>query len=87
MPYTAFQAAPDPLAPYGAGRIYARGERSGSVGCTRPGDRVLAPRRQLPVHPITAWTDPADERLADAARAFAAAMRPLSTGAKTATTR
>jgi len=38
-------------------------------------------------HPITAWTDPADERLADAARALAAAMRPLSTGAKTATTR
>jgi FAD/FMN-containing dehydrogenase len=26
MPYTAFQAALDPLAPYGGGRIYARGE-------------------------------------------------------------
>jgi FAD/FMN-containing dehydrogenase len=33
-------------------------------------------------HPITAWTDPADdERLTAAARKFAAAMRPFSTGA------
>src|SRR5439155_591069 len=33
-------------------------------------------------HPITAWANPADdERMTAAARAFAAAMRPFSTGA------
>jgi FAD/FMN-containing dehydrogenase len=33
-------------------------------------------------HPITAWADPADdERMIAATRAFAAAMRPFSTGA------
>ena len=32
MPYTAFQAAPDPLAPYGGGRFYARGEYMRELG-------------------------------------------------------
>ena len=33
-------------------------------------------------HPITAWLDPADgEKMIAATRAFAAAMRPFSTGA------
>jgi FAD/FMN-containing dehydrogenase len=33
-------------------------------------------------HPISAWTDPADdERMIAANRAFAVAMRPFSTGA------
>ena len=33
-------------------------------------------------HPITVWTDPAnDEQMTAAARAYAAAMRPFSTGA------
>jgi FAD/FMN-containing dehydrogenase len=33
-------------------------------------------------HPITVWADPADdERMIAASRAFAAAMRPHSTGA------
>jgi FAD/FMN-containing dehydrogenase len=33
-------------------------------------------------HPITAWSAPAhDDRLIEATRAFAAAMRPFSTGA------
>jgi len=32
MPYTAFQAALDPLAPYGGGRFYARGEYMRELG-------------------------------------------------------
>jgi FAD/FMN-containing dehydrogenase len=117
MPYTAFQAALDPLAPYGGCRFYARGEymRELSDGAideflARAPDLVARshPVSQMVVfrigqgvaavpdeatafshrdanylfHPITAWADPADDRrMTAAARAFAAAMRPFSTGA------
>jgi FAD/FMN-containing dehydrogenase len=116
MPYTAFQAALDPLAPWG-GRSYWRGEYmrelsddaidtflSHAVELTSAG----APLSQMIIfrigqgvarvpdgatafshrdaaylfHPISAWTDPADDASMIAAnRAFAAAMRPFATGA------
>jgi FAD/FMN-containing dehydrogenase len=116
MPYTAFQAALDPLAPWGV-RSYWRGEYmrelsdaaldtflDHAVDLTAAG----APLSQMIIfrigqgvaavpdaatafshrdarylfHPISVWTDPADDgRLIAANRAFAAAMRPFSTGA------
>ncbi len=115
-PYTAFQAALDPLAPWGC-RYYSRGEympalsdaaidafAGGAVELTaagaplsqmilfRIGQRVSAVpddatafshrRASYLFHPIAAWTDPADDgRMVAAARAFAGAMRPFSTGA------
>jgi FAD/FMN-containing dehydrogenase len=116
MPYTAFQAALDPLAPWGV-RSYARGEYLPELSDNAievflghaAGLTVLgAPLSQMVVfrigqgiaavpdeatafshrdarylfHPITVWTDPAaDEPMIAASRAFAAAMRPFSTGA------
>jgi FAD/FMN-containing dehydrogenase len=116
MPYTAFQAALDPLAPWGV-RSYWRGEYmrelsdaaldtfvDHAVDLTAAG----APLSQMIIfrigqgvaavpdaatafshrdarylfHPISVWTDPTDDgRLIAANRAFAAAMRPFSTGA------
>jgi FAD/FMN-containing dehydrogenase len=117
MPYTAFQAALDPLAPYGGGRVYARGEylpelsdaaageflahapdlvarshplsqmiifRIGQGVAAVPDEATAFSHRDANYlfHPITAWADPADdERMISATRAFAAAMRPFSTGA------
>ena len=117
MPYTAFQAALDPLAPYGGARMYARGEYLPSLSdgaldaflahapdlvarshplsqmvIFRIGQRVAAVPDGATAfshrdanylfHPITAWADPADDaRMTAATRAFAAAMRPFSTGA------
>ena len=117
MPYTAFQAALDPLAPYGGTRFYARGEylpefgdgaidaflahapdlvarshplsqmiifRIGQGVAALPDEATAFSHRDANYlfHPITAWTDPADdERMTAAARAFAGAMRPFSTGA------
>lgn len=116
MPYTAFQAALDPLAPWGF-RSYARGEymrefSDAAIGTFLRHAEDLAvagaPLSQLVVfrigqgigrvpdeatafshrdarylfHPITVWSDPADDgKLIAASRAFAAAMRPFSTGA------
>jgi FAD/FMN-containing dehydrogenase len=116
MPYTAFQAALDPLAPWGC-RIYSRGEympefsdaaigtflahaadpavlgaplcqmvvfRIGQAVAAVPDEATAFSHRDANYlfHPISAWTDPiADARLIAANRAFAAAMRPFSTGA------
>src|SRR5215831_786437 len=117
MPYTAFQAALDPLSPYGGGRFYARGEylpglsdgaidaflahAPGLLARSHPFSQMVIFRTGQGVaavpdgatafshrdanylfHPITVWTDPAnDEQMTAAARAYAAAMRPFSTGA------
>jgi FAD/FMN-containing dehydrogenase len=114
-PYTAFQAALDPLAPWGV-RVYARGEymralsddaidaflahavdltvdgaplsqmvifRLGQAIAAVPDGASAFTHRdaQYIFHPITALYDPADdERMIGATRAFAAAMRPFSTG-------
>ena len=116
MPYTAFQAALDPLAPWGV-RSYWRGEymgemsdaaidtflahavdltvlgapltqqivfRIGQAVARTPDDATAFSQRDARYlfHPIAVWTDPAgDERMIAGARAFAAAMRPFSTGA------
>ena len=116
MPYTAFQAALDPLAPWGV-PFYARGEYlreldnpavdtflAHAVELTmlgaplsqmvifRIGQAVAAVsdeatafshrNAQYLFHPISAWSDRADdERMIDATRAFATAMRPFATGA------
>ena len=116
MPYTAFQAALDPLAPKGV-RSYWRGEymrslpdeaidtflehapaltaaappfsqtvifRIGQGVTAVPEDRTAFSHRDAEYlfHPISVWSDPADdERLIAANRAFADAMRPFSTGA------
>jgi FAD/FMN-containing dehydrogenase len=115
MPYTAFQAITDPLAPWGL-RTYARGEYLSTLSDTAIGTFLShapgvaaagGPLTQLVIfrigqavaavpdeatafshrdasylfHPITAWTDPADdERMIAANRAFTAAMRPFSSG-------
>ena len=115
-PYTDFQSASDPLAPWGA-RSYARGEYmrelsdaaiDAFLGQAVELTAVGAPLSQMVVirigqgisavpdeatafahrdaqylfHPIMGWFDPADdERMISAGRAFAAAMRPHSTGA------
>jgi FAD/FMN-containing dehydrogenase len=115
MPYTAFQAALDPLAPPGL-RSYWRGEymrtlpdeaidtflrhgpRLAAAGAPfsqtaifRIGQGVTAVPEEATAfshrdanylfHPISAWSDPADDdRLIAANRAFAEAMRPFSTG-------
>jgi FAD/FMN-containing dehydrogenase len=116
MPYTAFQAALDPLAPWGA-RSYWRGEymrelsdpaidtflahgvdltaigaplsqmiifRIGQGVAAVPDDATAFSHRgaRYLFHPISVWTEPADDgRMIPANRAFAAAMRPFSTGA------
>ena len=116
MPYTAFQAVTDPLAPWGI-RIYAGGEymqelgdiaidaflegavelttlgaplsqqvifRIGQAVSAMPDDATAFSHRDARylLHPICAWTDPADdERMIAAARTFAASMRRFSTGA------
>jgi FAD/FMN-containing dehydrogenase len=116
MPYTAFQAALDPLAPKGM-RSYWRGEYMSKLsdaaidtfveqapalaGAAAPFSQMVIFRigqgvNAVPVdasafshrdanylfHPISVWSDPADdERLIAANRAFAEAMRPYSTGA------
>jgi FAD/FMN-containing dehydrogenase len=116
MPYTAFQAALDPLAPWGV-RSYWRGEYMGELSDAAIDTflahgvdltAVGAPLSQMIIfrigqgvaavpdkatafshrdarylfHPISVWTEPADDgRLIAANRAFAAAMRPHSTGA------
>jgi FAD/FMN-containing dehydrogenase len=116
MPYTAFQAALDPLAPHGI-RSYWRGEymrnlpdeaidtfveqgaalteaatpfsqavifRIGQGVTAVPEDATAFSHRDANYlfHPISAWSDPADdERLIAANRAFADAMRPFGTGA------
>ena len=117
MPYTAFQAALDPLAPWDLGGFYARGEympglsdaaievflahatdlvtlsppfsqmiifRIGQGVAAVPSEATAFPRRDARYlfHPITAWLDSAHgEKMIAATRAFAAAMRPFSTGA------
>lgn len=116
MPYTAFQAALDPLAPWGV-RSYARGEylpefgddaievflaratelavlgvplsqmvvfRVGQGIAAVPDEATAFSHRDARYlfHPITIWADPtADEPMIAASRAFAAAMRPFTTGA------
>ena len=116
MPYTAFQAALDPLAPWGT-RFYARGEylprlsdaaidaffehaveltelgaplsqmvifRIGQAVAAEPAEATAFSQREANYlfHPISVWNDAADDRrMIDANRAFAAAMRPFSTGA------
>jgi FAD/FMN-containing dehydrogenase len=116
MPYTAFQAALDPISPWGV-RSYARGEymrelSDAAIGTFLSHAEALAvtgaPLSQLVIfrigqsigrvpdeatafshrdarylfHPISVWTDPAgDAEMIAASRAFAAAMRPFSTGA------
>jgi FAD/FMN-containing dehydrogenase len=116
MPYTAFQAALDPLAPWGV-RSYWRGEylrelgdaaietfldhaadltvlggplsqmiifRIGQGVAALPDEATAFSHRDARYlfHPISVWTDPADDnRWIAANRAFAAAMRPYSTGA------
>ncbi len=116
MPYTAFQAALDPLAPWG-NRFYARGDylpelgdaaidtflahavdltilgaplsqmvvfRIGQIVAAVPDDATAFSQRdaQYLFHPISVWSDSADDRrMIDANRAFAAAMQPFSTGA------
>jgi FAD/FMN-containing dehydrogenase len=116
MPYTDFQAALDPMAPWGV-RSYWRGEYMSTLSdeavdtfleggvelmrsshplsqmiIFRIGQGVTAIPEEASAfshrdaeyifHPIVVWTDPAeDERLIAAGRAFAAAMRPHSTGA------
>jgi hypothetical protein len=117
MPYTAFQAALDPLAPWGIdGGLFARGgylahfsddaidmffaHAADLVTLSPPFSQMVIFRIAQAVaaipeatafshrdanylfHPITAWADPADEQqMIAATRAFAAAMRPFSTGA------
>jgi FAD/FMN-containing dehydrogenase len=114
-PYTAFQAALDPLAPRGL-RSYWRGEYMGGLPDAAIDTflrhapsltEAAAPYSQMVIfrigqgvtavaedatafshrganylfHPISAWSDPADdERLIAANRAFAEAMRPFGTG-------
>ncbi len=116
MPYTAFQAALDPVAPPGL-RSYWRGEymstfpdeaidvfldhgprlaaagmpfsqavvfRIGQGVTAVPEDATAFSHRDARYlfHPISVWSDPADDaRLVAAARAFAEAMRPFTTGA------
>jgi FAD/FMN-containing dehydrogenase len=116
MPYTAFQAALDPLAPRGV-RSYWRGEymrelsdaaidafldhavdltalgaplsqmiifRIGQGVAAVPDEATAFSHRGAGYlfHPISIWTDPADDGQKIAAnRAFAAAIRPFSTGA------
>jgi FAD/FMN-containing dehydrogenase len=116
MPYTAFQAALDPMAPPGF-RSYWRGEYMRELGDAaidvfldravdittlgaplsqqiifRIGQGVAAVPHEATAfshrdaaylfHPITVWSRPADdERMIEAARAFAVAMRPFGTGA------
>ncbi|WP_328768711.1 FAD-binding oxidoreductase [Streptomyces sp. NBC_00286] len=116
MPYTAFQAALDPLAPRGF-RSYWRGEymrelsdeaidtflahavdltvagaplsemvifRIGQGVATVPDEAAAFSHRDAGYlfHPICMWADPSDDsRMTTAGRAFAAAMRPFSTGA------
>jgi FAD/FMN-containing dehydrogenase len=116
MPYTAFQSALDPLAPWGV-RSYWRGEymrdlsdaaidtflahgldataqgaplsqmvifRIGqSIAAVPDGATAFSPRDAgYLFHPISVWTDPADDgRMIAVNRRFAAAMRPFSTGA------
>jgi FAD/FMN-containing dehydrogenase len=115
MPYTAFQAALDPLAPKGV-RSYWRGEymrslpdaaideflrhapalaaearpfsqmvifRIGQGVTAVPEDATAFSHRDANYlfHPISVWTDPAnDARVIAANRAFADAMRPFGTG-------
>ena len=115
MPYTAFQAALDPLAPKGL-RSYWRGEymrelpdaaidvflsrapaltaaampfsqtvifRIGQAVAAVHDDATAFSHRDANYlfHPISAWTDPADDdRLIAANRAFADAMKPFGTG-------
>jgi FAD/FMN-containing dehydrogenase len=115
MPYTAFQAALDPLAPRGM-RSYWRGEYMSGLSdeaidtfvehapalaeaavpfsqmvIFRIGQGVTAVPEEATAfshrdatylfHPISVWSDPADdERLIAANRTFAEAMRPFSTG-------
>jgi FAD/FMN-containing dehydrogenase len=116
MPYTAFQAATDPLAPWG-GRCYFRGEymsdlsdaaidtflthsvnavtlgaplsqmilfRIGQAVAAVPDEATAFSHRDARYlfHPISVWSDPADDgRMIAATRAFGAAMRPFNTGA------
>lgn len=116
MPYTAFQAVLDPLAPWGV-RSYWRGEymrelsddaietflahgvdltllgpplsqmvifRIGQGVAAVPDEATAFSHREARYlfHPISIWTDPADDgRMIAASRAFAAAMRAFSTGA------
>jgi len=116
MPYTAFQAVLDPLAPRGF-PSYARGEYlpafedaaiDAFLAQAAPLTALGAPLSQMVVfrigqavaavadeatafshrdarylfHPISIWADPADdERMIAATRAFAAGLRPFSTGA------
>ena len=116
MPYTTFQAALDPLAPWGV-RSYWRGEymrelsdaaidtflahaveltelgaplsqmvifRIGQGVAAVPNEATAFSHRDARYlfHPISVWTDPADDsRMIAANRAFAAAMRTFSTGA------
>ncbi|MFC5995189.1 FAD-binding oxidoreductase [Pseudonocardia hispaniensis] len=116
MPYTAFQAALDPLAPWGM-RSYWRGEymrelsdtaidtflahavgltalgaplsqmvifRIGQGVATVPDEATAFSHRDAGYlfHPISVWAEPGDdERMIAGNRAFAAAMRPFSTGA------
>lgn len=115
MPYTAFQAALDPLAPRGL-RSYWRGEymrglsdeaidvflsrapaltaaampfsqmvifRIGQAVAAVPDAATAFSHRDAEYlfHPISAWTDAADDnRLIAANRAFADAMKPFGTG-------
>jgi FAD/FMN-containing dehydrogenase len=115
MPYTAFQAALDPLAPKGL-RSYWRGEymrglpdeaidvflerapaltsaaipfsqtvifRIGQAVAAVPDGATAFSHRDATYlfHPISAWTDPADDdRLIAANRNFAEAMRQFGTG-------
>lgn len=116
MPYTAFQAALDPLAPWGV-RSYWRGEymrelsdaaidtflahavdvttlgaplsqmiifRIGQGVAAVPDEATAFSHRDARYlfHPISVWTEPADdERMIAANRASAAALRTFSTGA------
>ncbi len=116
MPYTAFQAALDPLAPPDM-RSYWRGEylsampdeaidvfldrapelvaagmpltqavvfKIGQGVSALPEDATAFSHRdaQYLFHPISVWSDPADDdRLIAAGRGFAEAMRPFATGA------
>ena len=118
MPYTAFQAALDPLAPCGPRRLLARGEYMPELSdaaieaflahapdlvarsrAVQPDDHLpdrAGRRARCPTRPPRSPTatpstcsirsppglDPADdEQMIAATRAFAAAMRPFSTGA------
>jgi hypothetical protein len=120
MPYTAFQSALDPLAPWGT-RFYAQGEylpqlsdaaidtflahaieltelgaplsqmvifRIGQAVAAADADATAFSQRDANylLHPISVWTDPADDaRMIEANRDFAAAIRPFTNGAPTST--